>query len=130
MALALLELGEGAYGQTVFQDILTRYGQELGDTMRIKGPRDQDEILVATTQMALLAARLDAPEKGKLYQYILENPGKEILNTIEKLQILKYSLKYMNPDPVSFTYQYNGKTEKVSLKDWESFQLTLSLIHI
>lgn len=125
LALALLELGEGAYGQTVFQDILTRYGQELGDTMRIKGPRDQDEILVATTQMALLAARLDAPEKGKLYQYILENPGKEILNTIEKLQILKYSLKYMNPDPVSFTYQYNGKTEKVSLKDWESFQLTL-----
>lgn len=125
LAMALLEIGDGAYGKQVFKELLKEYGEDLGTTMRIKGAKDQDEIVAATTQMALLATRLEQPEKGKLYQYILENPGQELLNTIEKLQILKYSLKYMQPEPVSFTYELKGQKVSKSLKGQEVFKLTL-----
>jgi len=125
LASALLEMGDGAYGQQLFRELLTQFGEDLGATMRIKGGRDQDEIVEATTQMALLAARLDLPEKHKLYQYILENPGQEILNTLEQLEILKYNLRYMNPAPVSFSYELGGEKVRKNLKGQEALQLTL-----
>jgi hypothetical protein len=125
LAMALLELGNGAYAKEVFQELITKYGEDLGSTMRIKAGRDQDEIIEATTQMALLAASFDRPEKHKLYQYILENPGKDVLNTLEQLQIMKYNLRYMNPKPVSFTYELRGRKETIILKDQQTFKLTL-----
>lgn len=125
LALALLEIGDGAYAEKVFRELLSLYGEDLGSVMRIKAGSDQDEIIAATTQMALLASRLDQPEKNKLYQYLLENPGKDILNTVEQIQILKFSLKYMKASPVSFTYELNGEKVRKTLQDNEIFKLTL-----
>ncbi|MDD4665870.1 MAG: alpha-2-macroglobulin family protein, partial [Clostridia bacterium] len=123
LALALLDIGDGAYAQKVYAELLQQHGEKLGNSLRIKVGRDQDEIITATTQMALLAARLEAPEKNLLYQYILENPGKEILNNLEQVQILKYNLRYMESGPVSFTYELNGKKEKKTLEGRETFTL-------
>ncbi|KUO64514.1 MAG: alpha-2-macroglobulin [Gracilibacter sp. BRH_c7a] len=125
LALALLDIGDGAYAQEVFQELLTLYSQDLGVVMRINVGRDQDEIIQATTQMALLAARLNQPQKNKLYQYLLENQGKDILNTVEQLQILKYNLKFMKPTPVSFTYELNGEKVNKELVGNDLFKLTL-----
>ena len=123
LALALLDIGDGAYAQKVYTELLEQYGEKLGNSLRIKVGRDQDEIITATTQMALLAARLETPEKNLLYQYILENPGKEILNNLEQVQILKYNLRYMESEPVSFTYELNGKKEKKTLEGRETFTM-------
>jgi hypothetical protein len=125
LALALLEIGDGAYAQKVAQELLKQYAEDLGSLMRIKVGRDQDEIIAATTQMALLASRLDLPEKHKLYQYLLENPGQEILNLVEQIQILKANLQYMQPSPVSFTYELNGQKVTKTLQADEIFKLTL-----
>ncbi|WP_019849647.1 Ig-like domain-containing alpha-2-macroglobulin family protein [Desulfitobacterium sp. PCE1] len=125
LASALLEIGDGAYAEQVYQDLIKPYGEDLGATMRIKGGQDQDEIIQATTQMALLASRLNQPEKNKLYQYLLENQGKDILNLVEQIQILKYNLKFMQSAPVSFTYELYGKKEKKTLQGKEVFKLTL-----
>lgn len=125
LALALLDIGDGAYAYQVYAELLEQYGENLGNSLRMKIGRDQDEIIAATTQMALLAARLDAPEKNRLYQYVLENPGTEILNNLEQLQILKYNLQYMENVPVSFVYELNGKKEKKELEGRETFTLTV-----
>lgn len=125
LALALLELGDGSYAQKVYRELIGLYGEDLGSVMRIKVGRDQDEMIEATTQMALLAARLDQPEKNKLYQYLLENPGQEVLNLVEQIQILKYNLKYMKASPVSFTYELNDKKITKTLGELEVFKLTL-----
>lgn len=125
LALALLDIGDGAYAYQVYVELLEQYGENLGNSLRMNVGRDQDEIITATTQMALLAARLDAPEKNRLYQYVLENPGTEILNNLEQLQILKYNLQYMKNVPVCFTYELNGKKEKKELEGRETFTITL-----
>ncbi|UWG97987.1 Ig-like domain-containing protein [Dehalobacter sp. DCM] len=125
LALALLELGDGAYAQEVYQKLLSAYGQDLGSVLRINVGKDQDEIIQATTRMALLAARLDESTKNKLYQYLLENTGTDILNSVEQLQILTYNLKYMKTTPVSFTYELNGSKVKKTLNDMELFEMTL-----
>ncbi|MGI1660476.1 MAG: Ig-like domain-containing protein [Desulfitobacterium sp.] len=125
LALALLEIGDGAFAEKVVHELLGLYGQDLGSSTRINVGRDQDEIIQATTQMALLAARLNQPEKNKLYQYLLENQGKEILNLVEQIQILKYNLKYMETSPVSFTYELSGEKITKSLQGGEIFKLIL-----
>lgn len=123
LAQASLEIGNGAFAKNVYNQLLNKYGEDLGAAMRINVGRDQDEIVEATTQMALLASRLEMPEKNKLFQYILENPGKEILNSLEQVQILKYALRYMDPDPVSFTYELRGEKITKSLQDHDTFKL-------
>lgn len=125
LALALLETGDGAYAKQVYQELLSTYQQDLGSVLRINVGSDQDDMILATTRMALLAARLDQPEKNKLYQYLLENPGKDILNTLEQLEILRYNLQYMASSPVSFTYELNGKKETKILKNMNFFKLTI-----
>ena len=62
---------------TAFNKVQEAYGEELGETLRMKVGSKQDDIILATAQMALLAARLDRPEKYGLYQYLLENPAAE-----------------------------------------------------
>lgn len=125
LSMACADAGNGAVGLATFKELLAQYGEDLGTTMRIKVGKDQDEIIAATTQMALLAARLDRPEKAKLYQYILENKGTEILNNLEQVRILQYNLRYMDPAPVSFTYELNGQKVSKDLKGKDTFQLTL-----
>lgn len=125
LALASLDIGNGAYARQVFGELIKQYGEDLGATIRINAGRDQDEIIMATTQMALLAARLDQPEKNKLYQYLLENSGQDVLNVVEQAEILKYGLRYLDTRPVSFTYELKGEKTSKTLKDRETFQLTL-----
>ncbi|MGE5454852.1 MAG: hypothetical protein ACM3O9_06615, partial [Methylocystaceae bacterium] len=125
LSLALLELGDGAYATQVYQELIGKYSQDLGTTLRIKVGRDQDEIIAATTQMAVLASRLNQPEKQRLLAYLQQNPGEEIVNSLEILQILKYDLRYMDTEPVSFTYELKGKAFSHALKGNETLQLTV-----
>lgn len=125
LALAALEIGDGSYAQKIYQELISQYGEDLGAVMPIKVGQDQDEIVEATTQMALLAARLDQPEKQKLYQYLLENRGQDILNLVEQVEILKYNLLYMDEKPVSFTYELKGEKTVKTLQGRETFQLSL-----
>ncbi len=125
LALALLEIGDGTYAKKVFRELTNSYAQDLGATARIQVGADQDDMIEATTQMAILAARLDQPEKYKLYQYLLDNTGVDILNTVEQIQILKYNLKLMKTEPVSFTYELNGEKKIQTLKDTKILKLTI-----
>lgn len=125
LALAMADIGNGSAAKGIFEELLAKYSEDLGSTMRINVGRDQDEIIQATTQMALLAAKLDDPNKNKLYQYLLENHGKEILNLVEQAIILNYNLKYMNPEPVNFTYELKDEKASKSLKEREYFKLTV-----
>lgn len=126
LARALVELGDGATARELYSDLIRKYGQDLGAAMRINAGRDQDEILQATTGMAVLAAQLNQPEKEKLYQYLLNNPGEEIVNVLEQLKILSYSLQYINSSPVEFAYELGGRTTTVTLKGWETYRLTVA----
>ncbi|PKM85893.1 MAG: alpha-2-macroglobulin, partial [Firmicutes bacterium HGW-Firmicutes-12] len=125
LALAMLDIGNGAVGKKIFEELLTEFGEDLGATMRINVGRDQDEIIEATTQMALLASRLDNTNKNKLYQYLLENHGEDILNSVEQGLMLQYNLQYMSTKPVSFTYELNGEKVSKTLKNREFLKLTV-----
>ncbi|NLP44980.1 MAG: alpha-2-macroglobulin [Peptococcaceae bacterium] len=125
LALALLELGDGAQANKTYKELLALYAEDLGPVTRIKVGTNHDELLRATTQMAVLAARLDQPEKNELYRYLLENNGEEFLNLVEQVLILQTNLKYLSTSPVSFTYELNGQKVSKELKDNEIFKLSL-----
>lgn len=125
LALAMLDIGNGAAARQIYAELLGKYGEDLGNTYRVKIGQSQDEIVAATAQLAMLAAKLDASEKNKFYQYLLENPGQELLTNLEQLQVLQYQLRYLDSAPVSFTYERNGKTEQKTLKGRETFTLSV-----
>ena len=125
LVLAMLDLGDGAAAKEVFGELVKQYSEDLGTTMRMKVGRDQDEMIEATTQMAMLGARLEHPLKNKLYQYLLENQAKDALNLVEQAIILEYNLKYMDTAPVSFTYELNGQKTTKTLQDLEILKLTV-----
>lgn len=125
LATALLEIGDGSEALKVYQEILKKNAQDLGNTLRIKAGKEQDDVVAATTQMAVLAARLNQSEANRFYQYILENPAAEQVNFLEQLQILRLNLRRMDSEPVSFSYSLDGKTNQVSLKDGRLFGMTL-----
>lgn len=126
LAMASLEMGNGSSGKKIFKDLLKTYGEDLGSSMRVNVGKDQDEIIKATTQMAVLASRLNIPEKYKLYQYILENESKDTLNCNEQIQILENNLRYMNTEPVTFTYNLQGEDKTITLKDQEIYRINLT----
>ncbi len=125
LAMGLLEIGDGAEASRVFRDIVNRYGEDLGGTLRIKVGKDQDDIVLATTRAGLLAARINQPEKIKLYQYLLENPGQDLVNDLEQVQMLRPLLSQMQPGEVSFSYSLDGKKISKRLSGGESFGLTV-----
>lgn len=125
LAEALLEMGGGAQALQVYKELIGQYGEDLGAVMRIKTAGDQDDIIAATTQMALLAARLDQPEQYKLYQYVLENPGAEIVNSLEQMEILKSGLQRMNPQTVGCTVQAGGKETVMEMTGGETRQMVV-----
>ncbi len=127
LALACLEIGNGAFGRQVYREIMSKYGENMGTSLRMNIGLDHNEKLQATAKMALLAARLEQPEKNKLYQHLLDYQNTETLNSIEQVQILQYLLRYMDPDPVGFTYKLNNNKVSKTLKDREYFKLTLPM---
>ncbi len=125
LALASLDAGNGAYASAVYAELQEAYGEKLGETLRMKVGSKQDDIILSTAQMALLAARLDRPEKYGLYQYLLENPADNILISLHEAGILKYLLQYMDPTIASLTYERNGQFEKETLDESRILSLTL-----
>lgn len=125
LALAMLDLGNGHTAEVMCNDLIIKHGEDLGAVMRINVGEDQDDVIMATSRVAMLASRLDHPQKDKLYQYLLDNPGEKVLNVAEQAIILTHNLYNMDPEPVSFAYTNEGQKVTKELSGGESFRLIL-----
>lgn len=116
LALAFAETGEKATAQSIYNNEIAPYFEEKAPYIRVKTSDDTDTILKETALAAVLASRLDAPQKDGLYRYIVSNYSDKILVNAEKLLVIMEELNKLTPSEVSFTYEYDGNTysEKIS----------------
>jgi len=126
LALAFLEAGDEPSAAELIKSVTKGDGEDLGYQMRINTGQDQDDILEATALAAVAASNLNLEEQNKLYAYVLENSGKDILLYIEQLMFLNNALPRLPKATVSFSYYLEGRQERVTLKPGESYRLMLT----
>ncbi len=126
LGLALWELGSKNAAREVLVDVLE-------DNSRIKSPyimvdsgTDRDDLMELTSLAAVLAARVDAPQAGGMYNYITDNSTKDILVLLEKAMYLSEVLSGAESKPSEFTYTLDGQKMVQKLQPGHSFELLMT----
>ncbi len=125
MALAYCELGESQKAESIFNEKISSYIEEYKPFYRIKTGKDSDDILECTSLAAVLASKLDKPEKRGLYEYCIKNSTKDILINIEKLLYITCEIEKSKDGAVKFSYSYNGEKKSRTLKNGETYTITI-----
>ncbi len=86
---------------------------------------DSDDILEATSLCALLAWKVDAPQKQKLFEYVGNMRPKDLVTGAIRLTCIKNNLKTLNMKS-SFTYELDGKKVNKVIEGQQTFSMFLT----
>jgi len=125
IALAYCELGDLPKAATIYNERILPEIEEYKPFYRLNTGKDNDDILECTALAAVLASKLDKPQKKGLYRYCMENSTKDILINVEKLLYITEELKKSKDEVVEFSYSYNGEKKTRTLKNGESYIITV-----
>jgi len=117
LALAYEALGETHVAAGLYNSKVSPSLESLDPYTRVKASEDTDEILKHTALAAVLASKLDLPDKNELFQYIRDNYSGKILINVEKLLFVMEEYEKLPAGNVEFTYEYDGNTYNETLKD-------------
>lgn len=117
LALAYEALGETHVAAGLYNSKVSPSLESLDPYTRVKASEDTDEILKHTALAAVLASKLDLPDKNELFQYIRDNYSGKILINVEKLLFVIEEYEKLPAGNVEFTYEYDGNTYNETLKD-------------
>ncbi len=125
VALALDSIGAKEQARVYYKTKILPAVEMKGSYAYVGGLKGDDTI-ITTSLLSALSASLEEPEAEKLAMYASENFPKEDLSNFERLLYVKFALPKLSPEEVSFSYKAGSKTGSKTLKDGESFELTLS----
>jgi tetratricopeptide (TPR) repeat protein len=116
LALAYEALGESHTAEKIYNEKVAPVLENKSPYIRVKNSDDTDEILKDTALAAVLASRLDMPDKEGLFEYAAGNYSRKILINAEKLMYVIEEYEKLPSTDVEFTYEYDGNTytEKIS----------------
>lgn len=121
LSLALIESGDEETARGLLAEVLNQAGDRVGQMLRLRVSADPEEIVAATSLAAVIAARLQLPDQGALFDYLVYNVPWEELNHLELSLALLAAVPRASTTPVAFTLEPDG--ERVTLKPGESYSL-------
>jgi hypothetical protein len=116
------------------EEARTYYRQMIKPSIVTKAPykyvngTNGDETITTTSLVAALTASFGEPEYVELGAYVSygESNLKETTGNFERLLYLEAALPKLDPEDVTFTYKTAGKEETKTLKNGETYEVTLS----
>lgn len=126
LARAVAKLGATEYAANMLQDVLDKYGNVADPYIEVQLGKTQDDYTEFTYQAAILAAAVSSDQAPKLYAFALAHPAVTTLNTIDELEYIQTALPLLSADPVSFSYTLDGQTKDVSLKNADTYALSIT----
>lgn len=123
LALAATELGDNAYAQTLFDEIMQK-SEETDAYASIKLNDDKNQTLENTALTAILAARLQDSRADKLDKFV-QDERKENLYSLEELLFVKEKLGSLPKGEAKATLNIAGKENVLDLKQGQSVLLTV-----
>ena len=126
LGLAALELGDDATARGVYRGLLEEFGESREPFARLRVGVDQDDILEATSLVAILAAGLGDERAPALFDYTTSNYTKDILIELEQISYLERALPRLSPEPARFAYTLEGQRREVTLERGGTFALQVT----
>ncbi len=128
IGLAYAYIGDINQASLIFTDIAGDYLEEDDYRAYIDSEEegyDSDDIQEATSLCALLAHKVNTPQKNKLFEYVSSMYSRDILTGAIRLASIKSNIKTLNMRS-AFTYELDGKTETVTLEGRDTYSMVLT----
>lgn len=126
LALGLAGLGNDAAAVSIERDLLERYGERRGPSIRLRVGASLDDTIEATSLTALLAAQLGEPFAPELQAYVDANRAVDDLFNLQQVSFVTRFLARTPSAATRFAYTLNGERSVVELGPGESFALRLT----
>lgn len=124
LGTALAEIGDFQRAGDIYQEALKSSGK-ITDSMAYVENGTRDETIDATALCSLIALKINAPEKLKLFNYIKSNSTSELMVNLERMIFVTNYIKSAGLES-SFSYELDGVRKKVDLSGGSSYGLTLT----
>jgi hypothetical protein len=127
IALGAQKIGDGELARKMYLDIMSEYGEEMGDMYtRLNTGGDKDDHLAHTSLAAILSGAINDPYHESLWQYVQDNHTKDILINLEKLSYVVGALPNLNPGEVKFKVEVGGQKIEKTLSKGGSYKLSVT----
>lgn len=120
---ALAEIGDFKGARDIYSEAMK--ASTVTDTMAWLDADTRDKSIDLTSLCSLIALRINAPEKLKLYTYIKSNSTSELLVNLEQMIFVTNFIKEASLNN-SFSYELDGVKKHVEFKNGGWYRLVLT----
>jgi hypothetical protein len=125
VALGAATLGDDATAGAIERDLLGKYGQRRGASIRLRVGESLDDTIEATSLVSLVAAQLGEPFAPELEAYVDANPAADDLYNLQQVAFVTRMLDRTPSTAARFAYTMNGQRTVVDLEPGQSYSLVL-----
>jgi len=125
IALGYYALGELETASELYDTRIAPQLEQVTPYYCVDTGADKNDILEATSAVAILATKLDKPEKDGLYQYCIANYATDILTNIEKLAHIETEIARRTDISGVIRYTLFGDEYTRELKNGSSYLLRI-----
>jgi hypothetical protein len=127
LALGAAVLGDHASALATERALLQRYGERLGQELRLRVGSSLDDTLEATALAALIGVIVGDPVAPLAEAYVEANPGHDDLYRLQQVSFIDHALDRLPPaETPTFSYTIDGTRHTVDLDAGGSFRLQLT----
>jgi hypothetical protein len=127
LALGAKTIGDNELAQNIYNELMSKYGEELNPYLRLKiDNKNNDNNISATALVSVLAVSLDDVRAEKLWNYVKDNRPEESLTDLERLLYLRQAIPMIPAGDSKFTVSVDNQTITKELKRGENYLFSVS----
>ncbi len=126
LALAAATLGDHGAALATERSLLAAYGQKLGPWVRLRVGSTQNDVLEATSLLALIAVKAGDPVADAAEAYVEEHFTREDLYDLQKAAYLREAVDRAPAPSASFSYTIGGESRVIELGPGQTYALNLA----
>ena len=126
LALAAAILGDHPTALAAERALLETYGQRFGPWVRLRVGSTENDVLEATSLVALIAVTVGDPIAEAAEAYVDEHFTREDLYDLQKAAFLRAAIERAPASAARFSYTLAGASRVVDLGPGETFSLALT----
>jgi len=120
-------LGDDQLAQSIYNDLITHYGEQLNPYLRLKiDEKNNDDNSIATALASILAAGVGDSRAESLSNYAQSNLPQDYLTNLERLLYLRQAIPNVPAADSKFTIKVGDKEITKELKKGDSYLLKVS----
>ena len=126
VALALKASGDDDTARILAKNLVADFNEDPAPFQRLRVGTNQDDVLEATSLMAVLESGYDDAAANAYFGYLTKNAPKDRPDYLQQLLYIKAALERSGAGGVHFAYTVDGKRQTADLQNGKTLSLTLS----